>query len=120
MSEYEDGGHSDYRWVTLLALKKPNEEKARIASAMNGARTFIWEHWQSKKRDYVRLTVNSVDATSTSHSFVEPDSNGVWQVTWRIVRHNNEIDVYSAPLTESNLSNCRNWLQAELIVETSP
>jgi hypothetical protein len=92
MSLYEDGGHFDCRGVTLVALKKPNEERTRIASAMKRARTFIWEHWQLKKRGYVRLTFNSVDATSTSHIFIEPDSDGVWQVTWRIVRHNDELD----------------------------
>lgn len=92
MSLYEDGGHFDCRVVTLVALKKPNEERARIASAMKRARTFIWEHWQLKKRGYVRLTFNSVDATSTSHIFIEPDSSGVRKVMWRIVRHNNRLD----------------------------
>jgi len=28
----------------------------------------------------------------TSHVFIDPDSNGAWQVTWRIVRHNHEVD----------------------------
>ncbi len=59
---------------------------------MGNARAFIWEHWQSKKRGYIRITFNSVDATSTSHIFIEPDSYGVWRVTWRIVRRNNEVD----------------------------
>jgi hypothetical protein len=92
MSLYEDGGHFDCRGVTLVALKKPNEERARIASAMKRARTFIWEHWQSKKRGYVRLTFNSVDAISTSHIFIEPDSRELWKIMWRIVRHNNRLD----------------------------
>ena|SRR5947199_119058 len=92
MSLYEDGTHFDCRRFTQAALKKPNEENARIASATKRARAFIWEHWQSKKRGYIRITFNSVDATSTSHIFIEPDSSGLWQVRWRIVRHNNEVD----------------------------
>jgi len=90
---YDDAGHFDCREFTREAIyKRPKEEKARIASAMGNARAFIWEHWQSKKRGYIRITFNSVDATSTSHIFIEPDSSGVWQVTWRIVRHSNEVD----------------------------
>jgi hypothetical protein len=93
LSLYDDAGHFDCRRFTQEAIyKRREEEKARIASAMKSARDFIWEHWQSKKRGYIRITFNSVDATSTSHIFIEPDSSGVWQVTWRIVRHNNEVD----------------------------
>ena len=33
-----------------------------------------------------------MDATSTSHIFIEPAASSVWQVSWRIVRHNNEVD----------------------------
>jgi hypothetical protein len=92
LSLYDDAGHFDCRRFTGEATyKRPKEEKARIASAMGTARAFIWEHWQSKKRGYIRITFNSVDATSTSHIFIEPDSSSVWQVTWRIVRHNNEV-----------------------------
>ena len=35
------------------------------------ARTFIWEHWRDRKRGYLILTLSSVDATGTSHIFVE-------------------------------------------------
>jgi hypothetical protein len=47
---------------------------------------FIWEHWQNKKRGYIRLTENTVDCTSTSHIFIEPDDGGKWQIAWRIAR----------------------------------
>jgi hypothetical protein len=89
---YDDAGHFDCRKFTREAIYKRPKDETRIAAAMGNARTFIWEHWQSKKRGYIRITFNSVDATSTSHIFIEPDSSGVWQVTWRIVRHNNEVD----------------------------
>ena len=93
LSLYDDAGHFDCRRFTRGAIyKNPEEEKARIASSMEDARAFIWEHWQSKKRGYIRITFNSVDATSTSHILIEPDTSSVWQVTWRIVRHNNQVD----------------------------
>jgi hypothetical protein len=38
------------------------------------------------------LTLSSVDATSTSHVFVEPDEAGRWRVYWRIVRRHSEVD----------------------------
>jgi hypothetical protein len=93
LSLYDDAGHFDCRRFTREAIyKKPEEEKARIASSMEDARAFIWEHWKSKKRGYIQITFNSVDATSTSHIFIEPYTSSVWQVTWRIVRHNNHVD----------------------------
>lgn len=93
LSLYDDAGHFDCRRFSQDATyKRPEEEKTRIASAMKSARDFIWEHWQSKKRGYIRITFNSVDATSTSHIFIEPDARSVWQVTWRIVRHNDRVD----------------------------
>jgi hypothetical protein len=56
------------------------------------ARTFLWRHWQDRKRAYLLLTLSSVDATSTSHVFVEPDETGRWRLYWRGVRHTNEVD----------------------------
>src|SRR5204862_3276080 len=56
------------------------------------ARTFLWRHWQDRQRAYLLLTLSSVDATSTSHVFVEPDEVGDWRVYWRAVRHNSEVD----------------------------
>jgi hypothetical protein len=56
------------------------------------ARKFLWEHWRDRKRAYLLLTLSSVDATSTSHIFVEKDEIGRWRVYWRIVRDHSEID----------------------------
>jgi len=44
------------------------------------ARSFLWEHWRSRKRAYLVLTQSSVDHTGTSHIFVEPDDGGRWRV----------------------------------------
>jgi hypothetical protein len=38
------------------------------------------------------ITLSSVDATSTSHIFVEQDDTGRWRVSWRIVRYMGEVD----------------------------
>jgi hypothetical protein len=56
------------------------------------ARSFLWQHWQDKRPAYLTITGSSVDATSTSHIFVEQDEMGRWRVAWRIVRHTGEID----------------------------
>jgi hypothetical protein len=56
------------------------------------ARSFLWEHWRDRKRGYLILTVRSVDATSTSHVFIEEDEIGRWRAYWRIVRHHSEVD----------------------------
>jgi hypothetical protein len=56
------------------------------------ARSFLWEHWRDKKPGYLTITGSSVDATSTSHIFIEEDDRGRWRVAWRIVRHTGHID----------------------------
>ncbi len=56
------------------------------------ARAFLWEHWRDKKRGYLTLTLSSVDATSTSHIFVEQDPSNRWRVSWRIVRHDGDVN----------------------------
>ena len=59
--------------------------------AIPRSRTFLWQHWHAQKRAYLILTLHSVDATGTSHVFVEPDNDGRWRVYWRIVRDMNEV-----------------------------
>ena len=61
------------------------------ATAVADARLFLWEHWSKQKLGYLTLTGSSVDATSTSHIFIERDETGRWRVAWRIVRHNDLI-----------------------------
>jgi hypothetical protein len=83
---YDQGGHFDCRMWSPTALKNHQENSHRIDSALETARNFILEHWQNKKRGYIRVTLDSVDAVSTSHIFIEPDASGKWQITWRIAR----------------------------------
>jgi hypothetical protein len=56
------------------------------------ARTFIWEHWRDRKRGYLLLTLSSVDHTSTSHVFIEPDDSRRWRVYWRTVHRREIVD----------------------------
>lgn len=79
MRQYEQGGYFDCRgWA-------PKGETRGECSEIK-IQNFIWQNWASKKRAYIRVTHNSVDATSTSHIFIEPDKNGEWRIAWRIVR----------------------------------
>jgi hypothetical protein len=76
---YEDGGYFDCReWL----IKTPGSKACDEAKL----RDFILRQWNEKKRSYVRVTYDSVDAMSTSHIFVEPDQKGFWYVAWRIAR----------------------------------
>src|SRR4030095_525617 len=59
---------------------------------LSKARQFLWQHWKNRRLGYLTLTGHSVDASSTSHVFVEPDNDGRWRVAWRIVRGSGEID----------------------------
>jgi hypothetical protein len=78
-TQYDDGGYFDCRgWIAKNEARGVCDEKK--------IRDFIWWHWNDKKRGYVRVTYDSVDAKSTSHIFIEPDEKGEWSVAWRIVR----------------------------------
>jgi hypothetical protein len=92
LSAYDDGGSLDCREIRPDEIKTPEVTRARVDACHRTAREFVWQHWKAKKRGYIRLTGNSVDAVSTSHFFIEPDSNGDWQIVWKIVRHNNRLD----------------------------
>lgn len=74
-----------YERVDLGTVRNEN------ASATADARLFLWEHWSKQRLGYLTLTGSSVDATSTSHIFIERDETGRWRVAWRIVRHNGLI-----------------------------
>jgi hypothetical protein len=82
---YDQAGHFNCRrWTTAAINKKGNYDE--VDQRLAKARDFVWEHWQNKKRGYLRITFDSVDAVSTSHIFIEPDSQGAWQIVWRIAR----------------------------------
>src|SRR5436190_1871797 len=51
---YDDGGHFDCRRLALSDTAPRNCDLPK-------ARDFIWEHWQKKRRGYIRVTEDSVD-----------------------------------------------------------
>lgn len=63
-------------------------------TVMVQAREFLWKHWQEKKKAYLILTYHSVDATSTSHIFLERDNTGRWRIYSRLISHH---AVYDSP-----------------------
>ncbi len=73
------------------------------------ARKFLWEHWRDHKRAYLLLTLSSVDATGTSHVFVEKDEIGRWRVYWRIVRDHSEIDDLPTTYAVQWVTPARDW-----------
>jgi len=88
LTAYDDGGHFDCRRYTNDSAKDQANAETRISYSLNDARNFIWKHWQDKtRRGYLRISMNSVDASSTSHIFIEPDAKGDWRVVWRIVQN---------------------------------
>jgi hypothetical protein len=88
---YDDGGHSNCRAGMVRFRSENASDFSSENCSISKVRDFLWQHWQEKKRGYVRISFDSVDAVSTSHIFVEPDQNGRWHVVWRIVRHSEEI-----------------------------
>lgn len=69
------------------------QEISRIqVAAESVARSFIWDHWQQRRRGYTVVSFSSVDAVSTNHVLVEPDRNGRWQIVYKIVRHSGILD----------------------------
>jgi len=67
------------------------EPAGRHQKTLAQARSFMWSHWQARKKAYLVLTLSSVDAIGTSHVFIEPDDLGRWRVYWRTV-HRGEVD----------------------------
>jgi len=84
-----------------LALRDPEPHhywQFRRNPTLAQARTFVWKHWQERKRGYLILTITGVDHTSTAHVFVESDDSGRWRIyrrqldRWELV---DEPTVYS-------------------------
>jgi hypothetical protein len=83
---------SRYETLTLTNTKPTPVVERKSDPILASARTFLWQHWHDRKQGYLILTLSSVDATSTSHVFVEQENTGRWCVYWRIVRHMGDVD----------------------------
>jgi hypothetical protein len=81
-----------YEMLTLANPKHLTVFERKDDPIIPRARTFIWQHWHDRKQGYLVLTLSSVDATGTSHVFVEQDNTSRWRVSWRIVRDRGEVD----------------------------
>jgi hypothetical protein len=81
-----------YETLTLTNPKPMTVVENKDDPVIPRARMFLWQHWHDRKQGYLILTLSSVDATSTSHIFVEPDKTGRWRVSWRIVRHMGQVN----------------------------
>jgi hypothetical protein len=79
LSVYDAGGHLD-------CTRTAHPELFGRVQCIAEARSFIWDHWRQRRRGYVRLSQASVDAQATAHIFIEPDSDGVWRIAWRMSR----------------------------------
>jgi hypothetical protein len=77
LSQYVDGGSFDSGFND-----RRNPSKVR---------QFIWNCWHHRHRGYMRDSGHSVDASGTSHIFVEPAADGRWHVAWRIVRSDSTV-----------------------------
>ena len=79
LSTYEAVGHID-------CGRGAHRELFDHVRCIAEARSFISEHWRQRRRGYLRVSQDSVDAHATAHIFIEPDSHGVWRIAWRMVR----------------------------------
>src|SRR5258707_8044965 len=80
-----------YERLDLSNPKRMFAYEMDAAQIFVSARSFIWEHWHNQKPAYLTITASTVDATGTSHIFIEQDETGRWRVAWRIVRDHGSI-----------------------------
>jgi hypothetical protein len=85
LTQYDGGGHFNCRkWTRPQGAAQSNCDLPKV-------RDFILQHWQDKRRGYIRITFDSVDAVSTAHIFIEPNPQGRWHVAWRWARHSGVV-----------------------------
>ena len=82
ISQYDDGGYSECH-LLLIGIKTKDGSTNRCDR--DKVRDLIWEHWNTRRQGYIRITYFDVDTATTSHIFIEPDQKGVWSIYWRIV-----------------------------------
>jgi hypothetical protein len=109
----EDVGQGrDLRTYDTLEVAAPEPRVAvdpRREQFLAPARDFLWKHWRERTRAYLILTASSVDATSTSHVFIEKDEFGRWRLYWRIVRHHGEVDDLPTIYVVRRVTPVSNW-----------
>jgi hypothetical protein len=108
LKQYGGGGHFDCRkWTRPQGAAQTDCDTPQV-------RDFIWQHWQDKRRGYIRITFDTVDAVSTAHIFIEPNQQGIWHVAWRWARHSGEItdlpEIVSVERVTPEKNRYKRWL----------
>lgn len=85
IAHYDYGGSIDCTRLWLKNFKFTFNTRPKGLCDENEARNFIWEHWVSKQRGYLRIRYSGIDTSNTEHIFIEPDKNGNWAIRWRSV-----------------------------------
>lgn len=75
LTHYEQGGY--FRGRTNLGKDGLDNEKQ--------VRDFIWQHWNEKKRGYIKLSFGGTDTSRTIHYFIEPNEKSDWIVTRKVI-----------------------------------
>lgn len=82
---YDQGGVID-GYHSLSSIHSPSQkDHKKIENEIEKARDFIWEHWQNKKRGYIRVNQDTVDYGWTTHFFIEPGVDGTWEISRKVI-----------------------------------
>ena len=79
LSSYAAGG--DYH---ATEPRQPSKQIPHI----DRLRTFLWDHWHSKRRAYATLTESGIDTFWTTYIFIEPTEENKWHIVLRGVSPN--------------------------------
>jgi hypothetical protein len=102
LSAYERG--ADFSNCTYGSLYGSNQNIQQCENARNKGRSFIWNHWKSKKRGYIVYVVTGYHGETDFHIFIEPDKNGTWHIVrrWRKDTPYMKLNAYyEVPSTDS-------------------
>lgn len=76
LSEYDYGG------IISSCFNNFEVSIKECQASEKQARDFILEHWQNKKRAYIIFDYPGSHGIE-QHVFIEPNSNGLWEIVWR-------------------------------------
>jgi hypothetical protein len=82
LSSYEAGG--DYDATEGIHVWQRHGRIPKIGQL----RTFLWNHWHSKRKGYATLTESGVDTFWTTYIFTEPTQANDWHIVLRGVSPN--------------------------------
>lgn len=84
LTKFDQLGHFDCRqWAAADSVKRSSFYEKRKETALERVRALIWSRWQQQKPSYLRVTYDSIDATTTYHIFIDLDEMGQRQLILR-------------------------------------